>query len=45
MAGAAQRKVLERHTFEQGGSQLEAIARDVAARWASARRARPPAAA
>ena len=45
LAGAAQQKILERHTFEQGGAQLEAIARDVAARWTSARPTRPPAAA
>jgi glycosyltransferase involved in cell wall biosynthesis len=45
LAGAAQQKILERHTFEHGGAQLEAIARDVAARWTSARPTRPPAAA
>ena len=45
LAGAAQRKALDRHTFEQAGAQLEAIALSVAARWASARPTRPPAAA
>ena len=45
LAGAAQQKMLERHTFDQGGAQLEAIVRDVAARWTSARPTRPPAAA
>jgi glycosyltransferase involved in cell wall biosynthesis len=45
LAQAAQQKILERHTLEQGGVQLETIAADAAARWASARAARPPAAA
>jgi hypothetical protein len=29
----AQRKILERHTFEHAGAQLETIAREAAARW------------
>jgi glycosyltransferase involved in cell wall biosynthesis len=33
LSGAAQRKVLERHTFDQAGARLEAIALDVTARW------------
>ena len=33
LAGAAQRKILERHTFEHGGAELETIARGVVARW------------
>jgi hypothetical protein len=33
LAGAAHRKILERHTFEHAGTQLETIAREVAARW------------
>jgi hypothetical protein len=45
LAQAAQTKILERHTLEQGGVQLETIAADAAARWRSARAARPPAAA
>jgi glycosyltransferase involved in cell wall biosynthesis len=45
LAQAAQTKILERHTLEQGGIQLETIAADATARWRSARPARPPAAA
>ena len=33
LAEAAQRKILERHTFDQAGALLETIARDVAANW------------
>jgi glycosyltransferase involved in cell wall biosynthesis len=33
IAAAAQRKILERHTFEQAGSRLEAIAKRVAESW------------
>ena len=33
LATAAQRKILENHTFEQAGAKLEAIATGVVARW------------
>lgn len=33
LAAAAQRKILERHTFEHAGAELETIAREAAARW------------
>jgi glycosyltransferase involved in cell wall biosynthesis len=33
LAGAAQRKILETHTFERAGAKLEEIARGVVERW------------